>query len=342
MKMGSSIRIGYIDIMKGIAIICVLAGHYMSLPFVSTIIWSFHMPLFIFLNGYFFKDGPIGTRIKKSWVSYMKPYIIVWFLLLIAEVLLAFTECVNVITVAKDRLISGIWALAGNRAPFRPEWVVKIGVIWFLNALFIGTILLSFTLKIKRVFYQMLFVIVAFLIAMIQTAHGCLPFGLNYGAAFLMWLWIGYIYSIYKKRDSRIIGFIESSKGFIISMALWIGIIILEELSGHAYNICWLRLPLYGVELIGAFCGIIVVMYISRLIDIYSNYVASILRYLGKSSLWILCVHALDVELFVKISSQITIESHVVMCLRSIFDIFFALFVRRIYKSITSYKVQRI
>lgn len=61
-------RVGYIDIMKGVAIICVLIGHYVKIPYISAIIWSFHMPLFIFLNGYFFKEIPIGQRIKNPLV----------------------------------------------------------------------------------------------------------------------------------------------------------------------------------------------------------------------------------------------------------------------------------
>lgn len=319
--------------MKGIAILCVVGGHYFSFSILSTFIWSFHMPLFVFLNGYFFKKGAICDRLKKSWVSYMKPYILVWLILILLESLIAYYKGDSTFFIAKQRFLSGFWALASNRALFRPEGVVKIGVIWFLNALFIGTVLQSITLKIRNLWLQILFVTIIFLGAIFWTSHICLPFGLNYGSAFLVWLWIGYYYS--QKCPIYAISFIESKRGFYFFLVIWIGIVVLEGLTRNQYNICWLRLPLYGVELIGAFGGIIVVMYVSRYIEKKFDSLASSLRYLGISSLWILCIHAIDVELFPE-------ELICVNFIRFIIDIVIALTSRKIYKILTTSQTSKI
>lgn len=50
---GQTTRIRYIDIMKAITILLVMVGHYFNNRLVSTFIWSFHMPLFLFISGYF-------------------------------------------------------------------------------------------------------------------------------------------------------------------------------------------------------------------------------------------------------------------------------------------------
>ena len=43
-------RIEWIDTAKGIGLICVILGH-MRVPYLSTWIYTFHMPLFFFLSG---------------------------------------------------------------------------------------------------------------------------------------------------------------------------------------------------------------------------------------------------------------------------------------------------
>lgn len=53
-------RIDWVDMLKGIAIICVIIGHrtwsdYGALPcMLKSWIYSFHMPLFFFLSGFVF------------------------------------------------------------------------------------------------------------------------------------------------------------------------------------------------------------------------------------------------------------------------------------------------
>ena len=56
MKMqASSNRIEYIDIAKGMAILCVIMGH-MGWEYADRIIYPFHMPLFLICSGYFISE----------------------------------------------------------------------------------------------------------------------------------------------------------------------------------------------------------------------------------------------------------------------------------------------
>lgn len=60
------VRISHIDIIKGIAILSVLAGHYINNYLLGTLIWSFHMPLFIIISGYFYRERSLKETIIKS------------------------------------------------------------------------------------------------------------------------------------------------------------------------------------------------------------------------------------------------------------------------------------
>lgn len=50
-------RLDYIDIAKGFAILAVIVGHYSDISLVDRFIWSWHMPLFFILSGYFLPAG---------------------------------------------------------------------------------------------------------------------------------------------------------------------------------------------------------------------------------------------------------------------------------------------
>lgn len=55
-------RIGFLDVARGIGIVCVLMGHNLwSQSRASAIIFNFHMPLFYYLSGVLFSPGKYGN-----------------------------------------------------------------------------------------------------------------------------------------------------------------------------------------------------------------------------------------------------------------------------------------
>jgi len=70
-----------IDIMKGIAILCVMVGHtYWRPDWFATIIYSFHIPIFFLISGYFAKTreestlsgGVVFVRMPNNCLSLMR------------------------------------------------------------------------------------------------------------------------------------------------------------------------------------------------------------------------------------------------------------------------------
>ena len=87
-------RLKYIDIAKGIGIFLVIWGHLIADGFINNLIYSFHMPMFLFLSGYMLriKNAALsGAFAKKLVKQLLVPYFVfsavylVWEFLVIRE-----------------------------------------------------------------------------------------------------------------------------------------------------------------------------------------------------------------------------------------------------------------
>jgi fucose 4-O-acetylase-like acetyltransferase len=120
-------RIDYIDIAKGIGILLVVMGHNdfsLISPFLFKLIYSFHMPMFFFMSGIFFKpDLSFLTLLRRRFDTVLRPYIFITLLIFFATI--SFTK-VN-FAQAFTRLVK---ALYGNGHYL--DWVQ----LWFLPHLF--------------------------------------------------------------------------------------------------------------------------------------------------------------------------------------------------------------
>ncbi len=82
-------RIGYIDIAKGLGILVIvlahndLAGYH---PTLHKFIYAFHIPLFFFLSGMFFRPERVLWRdARRRFNTLMKPYFFTLFLIYLGE-----------------------------------------------------------------------------------------------------------------------------------------------------------------------------------------------------------------------------------------------------------------
>lgn len=70
-------RIAYIDLIKGIGILCVLQGHLIANDnIIKPSIYSFHMPLFFIVTGMLLKKESIKIKVNKKMNQIIIPYII--------------------------------------------------------------------------------------------------------------------------------------------------------------------------------------------------------------------------------------------------------------------------
>ena len=69
----SNNRILWVDIAKGIGILLVLIGHVSQNSYISSFIYSFHIPLFFIISGYLYKNKKNYIRNKTTTI--LIPYL---------------------------------------------------------------------------------------------------------------------------------------------------------------------------------------------------------------------------------------------------------------------------
>jgi fucose 4-O-acetylase-like acetyltransferase len=121
-------RIEYIDVARGIGILLVVMGHndFAAIsPFLYKVIYSFHMPMFFFLSGYFLNPA-VGfwSFFKKRFNSIMKPYFFTIFLIYFISISFGKVGFQTAIT----RIVKSLYG-AGHYL----DWVQ----LWFLPHLFV-------------------------------------------------------------------------------------------------------------------------------------------------------------------------------------------------------------
>lgn len=119
------------DIAKGIGILLMILGHGNGLPTIAlNFIFSFHMPLFFILSGYFYRDKPVSAIVNGGCRRLVKPYLVTAVLCIIICWLTVSPSA------AADTLLGAFMANGTTpHAMFFPK-LPHIGPIWFLLALF--------------------------------------------------------------------------------------------------------------------------------------------------------------------------------------------------------------
>lgn len=128
------------DMMKGIGIILVIIGHLAhGFGWLVPAIYTFHMPLFFILSGYFYKEKKITELLHRDFRSLLVPYLLV----------------------TATTIIYGILVGAWQHAPEKTWYWINsflyaginnsgIGPLWFLLAMFWCKLLYNLLYKIVK------------------------------------------------------------------------------------------------------------------------------------------------------------------------------------------------
>ncbi len=130
-----------IDIAKGIGILTVVLSHnwilYDHRGELSRVIFSFHMPLFFFISGIFFKPNqPFKELIVSKANALLKPFFVVLFSVTIANYV--FNPSTNL-----TKEILGIFYASGSTITWTPLWFLSHLFSIFIFVWLINTYLLS-------------------------------------------------------------------------------------------------------------------------------------------------------------------------------------------------------
>lgn len=273
-------RLKWVDIAKGIAILCVIIGHSITKQkylWTWNFIYSFHMPLFFLVGGYLFKEKPIKKFFKDSSRRLLVPYFFVAIIFTIYKVLTSNAALKALATQTKTYLY------ASNRGTEFIKNVDYTGAIWFLAALFVAGFIFNMVLKIKDNRLQFLTIVSLSVLGYLLRYIKYLPWTLDIALVCQSYLYVGFC-------ARRLKADIENLpiKMFPFLIFLWAVFIHngAMSLAGRFYNDI-------AIMFFGSISGCIVIFYLSNIIN-KSYYLNRFLTFCGQQSMTILCVHFLD------------------------------------------------
>ncbi len=179
------------DILKGIGIILVLAGHTMIPQGLHNLIYAFHMPLFFFVSGCLYKHDNLIQIIRHKATKLLMPWIIFCVILSFVLGVLEYHQCrtiAGVIYFYESDFLKGI---SGNR-----DSLCMYGTIWFLICLFEVTVLYSIILSHIRHRWVITIICLCLYICGYSLCQYkiVLPFFLDTTLSVIIYFHIGYIF----------------------------------------------------------------------------------------------------------------------------------------------------
>ncbi|WP_440972617.1 acyltransferase family protein [Pseudomonas koreensis] len=180
-----------LDVAKGIGIWLVLIGHAEAWDPVGLgrYIYSFHMPLFFLLAGFFFKDTSLKSTTVTGLQRLIAPYFFIGLTCAIPS--LIFSNTTTAVQFAQQ-LGGTIYSIP------RSDWTFYCTPIWFLTCLFCTQTIYSITSKLNTI-KKSIFSIVCFALALFIFSLGTIytPWNVLNALLAIIFYHIGYLLKHY-------------------------------------------------------------------------------------------------------------------------------------------------
>lgn len=270
------------DIMKGVGILMVLVGHVWKelIPLTHQFIYTFHMPLFFIVAGYFSKSYEEVSDRRAAIKKYARRLLLPFLFVAVVEVLwmlfLGITkhEWDSFYCILLSYLYSGTvyWPTAWGE--------LYIGITWFLLSLFWAKVLFLYLCRWPR---WRLAVSIGLAVAalVVQSFLPYTPWCLLMGLTALPFVTIGYEW-----RHLQL-----PVWGIVILVAFWIASLFFSELDMYGY--VW---GIYPISFLGACGGTWLLYALCRLCKRYLPTVGKVFAWLGVASLAIMCMHQVEIS----------------------------------------------
>lgn len=280
-------RVQSIDIVKGIAIICIILGH-LDIPAVNKVVFTFNVPIFYFISGYFINTKTdFRSFVKRKARTLLVPYYIT-SLVIIFFSMLEGLQSGNALLNLKEWTYAALYA--SGHTYTEPFYIKQIGAIWFLWATFWGAVFLRMTLNMKKT-HRIFTIAALFTFGYLSKKWFWFPLSIQAGACAAFFMYLGYLV----QKEKQVLSlFSDESKHVItiISLVVWLSFII------HFKSFWLVRCVISGVQdIIGCICASYIVFLIARLIEEKIAGLGKVLAYIGKYSLLVLCIHIVELDM---------------------------------------------
>jgi fucose 4-O-acetylase-like acetyltransferase len=287
-------RIRYFDIAKGVAILCVILGHSIlrinPLPadgslaaYLYHFCFTFHMPLFFILSGYFMHPERPFRGAKES-KELLATYGITSLTVVALSTLLAWSAHTGGKLAFQQWMTTALYGAGATADNFLWPVPASIGAIWFLLALFWAHLLMHTFAPMKG---APLWIALIFCIGYFSARVFWFPVSIQSGMTATLFVYIGYV-----ARQGDVLGFLRHHRYlWIVPFAVW-GLFF-WEFSGFS-----MAVNQYGqrplLALVGSFCATLGIVGICMVIDKAVPPLGKGLSLVGQYTLPILCIHLVE------------------------------------------------
>lgn len=276
-------RIDYFDIAKGMGMILVIIGHMpLKNRYLINFIYSFHMPLFFIISGYFFKYRENKECIKNIFKKLILPYFITCILIILYKIIILIKDG-NYAEILNTLKIWGLASLYGSGSG-QHFGIRFIGAIWFLLALSLASYIMNVIYKQK---YRYLWVVLIAYVGYKTSRYIWLPLSMQVGMVALLFIYLGVLAkekNILNKRIPNIV--------YIFSIFITVFCVFYCGEMSMASNYYKNGL----MDIIGGVSGTFLFIKIATLIDKYTKIIKKCFIFIGKNSLLCMCIHLFSLD----------------------------------------------
>lgn len=282
-------RLRYVDIAKGIAMICIILGH-LGNSYINRVVFTFHVPLFFFITGFFTNSKrPTKEFIKVKFRTLIVPYMLTCIVIILLGTLEGLISG-DAISVFMRWSYASLYGAGDSYTT--PFYIPAIGALWFLLATFWGSCFLRISLNFNK-YGRIAFIACLFVVGYFSRVICWFPFSLQAGACATLFMYMGLLLKDSKEALTHVP---KEAKCFGIVIAVVTWIMFVKDFQSFWLVHCDIGRGI--VDIFGCVCACSVVILISKVIDLKTRYVGGFLSYFGKYSLLVLSVHIIELNLF--------------------------------------------
>lgn len=256
--MGNGKRLEYVDVARGIAMICIVLGH-LGNPDINRVVFTFHLPIFFFISGYFLSErGTYGEFVRRKLRSCIVPYYFTCLCMtLIALLLAAYKQ-----QPLGPELFRWTWAslYAAGYTGYDPFFGLSIGALWFLWATFWGTLLLRAVSGLKSV-TRIVVIGSIFAVCQLTAPVLWLPLDIQAGGTAALFMYLGWLLRRVRPQLESIGNKEARAVSVVGALAIWLYAVV----SFRGFYLVHDEIPNGIVDILGAICGSVLLLLISYL-----------------------------------------------------------------------------
>lgn len=280
-------RLGYLDAVKGMGILLVVFAHVNFTPGPLVYAYSFHMPLFFILSGILF-DKSKHTKFSAFMVHKLKSLICPYVLFSVA------TMCCSVVVdiigrgIRWSEIFSGLLQIILSRG----SQTIVNAALWFLTCLFVVEMIYFFIAKLDKVWIALISAVLAVVgwimeSGLLPLGHAPFPWSLDSAFFCMGFFALGNLFSGRIKQTATQIK--QSKHAVWICLAVALGCFAIQLPVALLNGKVSVGSKILGNGFLYYITGVLGTVCFLALGVLFEK--SKFLRYCGRNSLYILCMH---------------------------------------------------